>query len=74
MKLAALLLLVPSSLRACAVCFGQTDNAGLVSGLTWGLVMLLVPTFGLIAWLVAAVYKIEKNREAKEARELKNHA
>lgn len=74
MKPAAALLLLPSPLKACAVCFGQTDNAGLVSGLTWGIVVLLGATFLLIGWLVAAVWRIEKDREAREARELKAHS
>ena len=67
MRLVGLLLLLPSPLHACAVCFGQSDNAGLLSGLSWGLFVLLGSTFFLIGGIALAVLRIEKNRAAREA-------
>ena len=55
-----------SALYACAVCFGGTDNAGLASGLTWGLFVLLAFTFAILGALGLTVYRIERQRARAE--------
>jgi hypothetical protein len=61
------LLLAPSKLFACAVCFGKNDNPGLVAGLTWGIAILVGATFLSVAWLAAAIIEAEKKKEAADA-------
>ena len=51
-----------SPLYACAVCFGGNDNAGIATGLNWGIVVLMTCTVGILVGLATAVYKIEKQR------------
>ena len=63
-----------SPLLACAVCFGGNDNAGLVSGLNWGIFVLMFFTFSILASLMFAVYKIEKGRSEAEAATLTKEA
>ena len=63
-----------SPLYACAVCFGGTDNAGLVSGLNWGIFILMGFTFSILAALMFAVYKIEQGRARTEAPHLNKEA
>lgn len=59
----AALALRPESTLACAVCFGQdVENKGLVSGLSWGLLVLLGSTFAILGVLTAAVVRIERGR------------
>jgi len=63
------LALLAQKAPACAVCFsGKAEGvAGLVSGITWGIFILLAATFSAMAGLVAVVVKIEKQRAAAEA-------
>ena len=56
------LLALAGPARACAVCFGRGDNAGLISGLTWGIVILVGATFLSLGGLVAAVVQMEKRK------------
>lgn len=59
----------PRAAQACAVCFGfSEDQAGLASGLLWGLGILLSFTFLGIAGLTAAVIRVEKNRASAESK------
>lgn len=63
MKLLALWL--PSSpLHACAVCFGKSDQPGLIQGLTWGLILLLAFTFLAVSGIALVALRIEKHRPA----------
>ncbi|MBI4376417.1 MAG: hypothetical protein HY549_08205 [Elusimicrobia bacterium] len=57
-----------SEARACAVCFGQADQPGLLSGLGWGLVVLLSFTFLGISGIVLAAWRIERRRNWAEAK------
>lgn len=58
----------PAPARACAVCFGKNDNPGLVSGLTWGIVILAGAAFLSLGAIVAAVVRMEKRKaEAEQA-------
>lgn len=65
--LAASLALLPGSAAACAVCFGG-DNKGLIDGFWWGIVLLLIVTMGMVAGIAWFLYKVEKARDAAEAR------
>ena len=68
MKLATLLLLtLPRTAGACAVCFGKSDQVGLIAGITWGIVVLLALTFSAVAGIFAVARRIERNRAAAEA-------
>ena len=60
---AILLAFLPETVQACAVCFGKTDNQGLVQGLTWGIAILIGATFFILTGIVRMVLKIEKQRE-----------
>jgi len=63
---AASLPVLTGSAFACAVCFGKdVENAGLVDGLSWGLLILLGSTFAILAVLVAAVVRIERGRSSQ---------
>ena len=66
MSLQALLLLPAARAYSCAVCFGKGDNPGLVSGLTWGLFILIGATFVSVAWLTAAMVRMEKRKAAAD--------
>jgi hypothetical protein len=46
------LALTPSSLRACAVCYGQTDSP-LAQGLNWGIFSLLVVVASVLGGFAA---------------------
>lgn len=61
------LLLQPQLASACAVCFGQSGQTGLASGLFWGISILLAFTFLILGGLALAVLRIEKNRAAAES-------
>ena len=55
-----------SPLYACAVCFGGNDNAGIATGLNWGIFVLMTFTVGILGALMITVYKIEKQRAQVE--------
>lgn len=59
--LLALLAFTPRPVSACAVCFGG-GNADVARAFFLGILALVLPTFGLLAWLVVAMVKIEKAR------------
>ena len=63
-----------SPLYACAVCFGGTDSAGLVSGLNWGIFVLMFFTFSILSALMFAIYKIEQNRAQRDSVQLTKDA
>lgn len=64
-RLSPLLLFLHDNAFACAVCFGGADS-DLVKGFTWGILLLLVLPFtlmaGLISWVAIAVKK-KKSRD-----------
>jgi len=64
--LAALLAVAPGSAAACAVCFGAGGEKGLVSGITWGIVILLTATMTLLGGIGYLLYRVEKNRPAED--------
>jgi uncharacterized ion transporter superfamily protein YfcC len=70
MKLAwtVLLTVLPQTADACAVCFGKSDNLGLIKGITWGIVVLLSFTFSAITGIYLFVRRIENERAASERR------
>jgi hypothetical protein len=54
--------MVPAAARACAVCFGGS-SPDLARGFTWGVLILLLLPFVLMASLVGLiVYHIRKNK------------
>lgn len=63
--ISSLLFLAPSLSLACTVCFGGAD-ADLVNGFTWGIILLLALTFGMMAWLVGYVAYNTKKKKAHE--------
>ena len=50
MRAAALTALLPAISQACAVCFGG-NNADMAQGFYWGVLLLLLLPFGLMAGL-----------------------
>lgn len=69
LRLAAPLALLPGSAAACAVCFGKAPgNQGLFDGIWWGIVLLLSATMSMVAGVAWFLYKVEKNRLARETR------
>ncbi len=65
---ALLLCAWPQAASACAVCFGKSDNIGLIKGITWGIVVLLAFTFSAITGIYLFVRRIENGRAASERR------
>jgi uncharacterized ion transporter superfamily protein YfcC len=59
---------LPQTAHACAVCFGKSDNLGLIQGITWGIVVLLAFTFSSITGIYLFVRRIENERAASERR------
>jgi len=53
---------------ACAVCFGKSDNLGLVKGITIGIFALMGLTFAAMTGIFLTVRRIERGRAASEAR------
>jgi hypothetical protein len=53
--------------RACAVCFGKSDQVGLVTGITIGIFTLMGLTFAMIGGIFMTVRRIERARAAAEA-------
>ncbi len=71
-RLVAILLLFASAgarqAQACAVCFGAGEgNQGIISGLTWGIVVLLGATGLLLGSLILAVRRMEAHKSAHDA-------
>jgi hypothetical protein len=63
-------LLASGALRtasACAVCFGKTDQVGLITGISIGIFVLIGLTFGAMTGIFLAVRRIEQGRAASEA-------
>ncbi len=56
---------VPSSLFACAVCFGQSDSGDLGRAYSFGVLILMGFTFLILGALVLTVYRIEARRGAR---------
>jgi len=53
------LLAVPTSVRACAACYGQSDSP-LASGVTWGILSLLVVVMTVLGSIVSFFVYIHK--------------
>lgn len=54
--------------QACAVCFGAGEgNQGIISGLAWGIVVLLGTTGLLLASFVVAVRRLEAQKRAHDS-------
>ena len=67
----ALLLWAAAGVRqaqACAGCFSAGEgNQGIISGLTWGIIVLLGATVLLLASLILAVRRMEAHKMAHDA-------
>lgn len=63
-SLLALSWAAPPPLKACAVCFGQTDNPDIGRAYSWGLLLMMAFTFALLATIVLAVCRLEAARKA----------
>jgi len=50
---------LPAPLKACAVCFGQTNNPNIGRAYFWGILIMLGFTGALLAAIGFAVYRIE---------------
>jgi hypothetical protein len=57
------LIAAPSSVRACAACYGQSDSP-LASGVTWGILSLLVVVMGVLGSIVTFFVYINKKSAA----------
>jgi len=57
------LLAVPTSVRACAACYGQSDSP-LASGVTWGILSLLVVVMSVLGSIVSFFVYIHKKSVA----------
>lgn len=58
----AMTALLPSLSYACAVCFGGADG-NLIKGFTWGIALLAILPFALMATLFGLiVFSIKKNK------------
>ncbi len=63
LALSAIRLMLPSSARACAACYGQSDSP-LASGVTWGILSLLVVVMGVLGSIVSFFVYINKKSAA----------
>ena len=63
--LAGTLTFLPSTLKACAVCFGGADG-NLVRGFTWGVAVLGLLPFILMTALVTMVVRASKKQKPHE--------
>ena len=59
---AMLAVAVPSPLFACAVCFGQSDNAAIGRAYSVGIFILMGFTFLIMGALAVTAYRIEARR------------
>jgi hypothetical protein len=57
------LLALPTSVRACAACYGQSDSP-LASGVTWGILSLLVVVMTVVGSIVSFFVYINKRSAA----------
>jgi hypothetical protein len=57
------LLALPTSVRACAACYGQSDSP-LASGVTWGILSLLVVVMTVLGSIVSFFVYINKRSAA----------
>jgi heme/copper-type cytochrome/quinol oxidase subunit 2 len=65
--LAAVPLLAARDVRACAICFGATDNqAGFFTGLSWAILTMLVVVLSLAGGIAYAMWSVEKERAKAE--------
>jgi hypothetical protein len=62
----AMLLSLPTSVRACAACYGQSDSP-LASGVTWGILSLLVVIMSVLGSIVSFFVYINKKSAAAAA-------
>jgi hypothetical protein len=60
------LLAAPTSVRACAACYGQSDSP-LASGVTWGILSLLVVIMSVLGSIVSFFVYINKKSAAAAA-------
>ena len=59
-------LALPNSLHACAACYGQSDSP-LASGVTWGILSLLVVVMGVLGSIVTFFVYMNKKSAAAMA-------
>ena len=59
---------LPRAAGACAVCFGQADGKnGLLTGIGWGIVVLLSVTMSLLGGIGWALWSVERDRRELDA-------
>jgi hypothetical protein len=63
LAVSAIRLMLPSSAHACAACYGQSDSP-LASGVTWGILSLLVVVMGVLGSIVTFFVYINKKSAA----------
>jgi hypothetical protein len=61
--LATIVAMLPNSLHACATCYGQSDSP-LASGVTWGILSLLVVVMTVVGSIVSFFVYINKKAAA----------
>lgn len=59
---ASLAVFLPSTLHACAVCFGGADG-NLIKGFTWGVAFLAMLPFVLMAFLITFIVKTARRNQ-----------
>jgi hypothetical protein len=59
----AVLASLPTSVRACAACYGQSDSP-LASGVTWGILSLLVVVMAVVGSIVSFFVYINRRSAA----------
>lgn len=58
-----LLRLIPAeTLQACAVCFAD-DGSGIVDGIKWGIILMLLVTAAMVSGIFLVVARIENARQ-----------
>ncbi len=63
--IAAFFILLPSASHACAVCFGGGDD-NLVRGFTWGVAVLGILPFALMAGLITLIVRAARKHKPHE--------
>lgn len=63
LAVSAIRLMLPSSVHACAACYGQSDSP-LASGVTWGILSLLVVIMTVVGSIVSFFVYINKKSTA----------
>jgi hypothetical protein len=61
--LIAILVSLPASVKACAACYGQSDSP-LASGVTWGILSLLVVVMAVLGSIVTFFIYINRKSAA----------